>query len=321
MAKPLANYRLFDTRDLDEARYQVSQVYCDHKLQSIHGRALDARHHHAPFGDLTFNYMTYGPEVSVEPGYLQDFYLLQLPLQGSAEINCDGQSVGTKAGSASVINPSSYTRMLWSEGCEKLLIQIRREAVEQRLALMLGHPLDQPLRFDVCMQQQHAKHAAWWRTIRFVISELGMEQHCYQDESARVALEKSIINSLICTLHSNYSERLAAQGRSIAPKHVRVAEQYAQDNFRDAISIDDLTAVTGVSARCLFEGFQKFRNTTPMKYLLQVRLEHAHQACLLSGQNRSVTQIALENGFTQLGRFSIVYKQVFGESPSDTLRK
>lgn len=35
--------------------------------------------------------------------------------------------------------------------------------------------------------------------------------------------------------------------------------------------------------------------------------------------HESVTGIALKNGFTELGRFAVRYRQMFGESPSETL--
>lgn len=34
----------------------------------------------------------------------------------------------------------------------------------------------------------------------------------------------------------------------------------------------------------------------------------------------NVTQTALDHGFTHFGRFSVAYRQMFGERPSDTLR-
>ena len=35
----------------------------------------------------------------------------------------------------------------------------------------------------------------------------------------------------------------------------------------------------------------------------------------------TVTEIALDNGFTHLGRFSVNYRELFGESPSETLAR
>jgi AraC-like DNA-binding protein len=319
--KPLANYRLFDTRDVDEARYEVSRVYCEHKLQPARKKnLLDACHHHAPFGDISLNYMQYGPQVTVEPGYLREFYLLQLPLRGSAQIRCDDHQFHTNESIASVINPDAFTSMVWSDDCAKLLVQIKKTAVDAQLARMLGQPVEHALVFDHTMESQNPQHAAWWRSIGYVVNELSQQTNCYQNPMVRDDLVKSIISGLISSVNNNYSETLLGQDKTIAPKHVRMAERYVQENYRTPITIDDLTKVTGVSARCLFEGFKNFRSTTPMKYLLQVRLARAHDACLHADKSQSVTQIATDHGFTQLGRFSIVYKQVFGESPSDTLK-
>ena len=53
-----------------------------------------------------------------------------------------------------------------------------------------------------------------------------------------------------------------------------------------------------------------------------LRLSRARRA-LLSARGRSVTvsKIATRLGFFELGRFSVEYRKLFGESPSETLRK
>jgi len=35
----------------------------------------------------------------------------------------------------------------------------------------------------------------------------------------------------------------------------------------------------------------------------------------------TVTQLATDHGFWELGRFSVSYRRLFGESPSETLRR
>ncbi len=50
-------------------------------------------------------------------------------------------------------------------------------------------------------------------------------------------------------------------------------------------------------------------------------MERARQALLGPEPASSVTGIALDWGFAHLGRFSVEYRERFGECPSQTLRR
>ena len=70
----------------------------------------------------------------------------------------------------------------------------------------------------------------------------------------------------------------------------------------------------------LRDGFQQFRGVSPMQYVRQLRLERARNALRAAPSDVRVAEIALDCGFAHLGRFAMVYKAMFGESPSETLR-
>lgn len=57
-----------------------------------------------------------------------------------------------------------------------------------------------------------------------------------------------------------------------------------------------------------------------MKLLTNIRFEKVYHALKNASRSSSVSEIAMDWGFNQLGYFSIEYKRRFGESPSDTLR-
>jgi AraC-like DNA-binding protein len=53
-----------------------------------------------------------------------------------------------------------------------------------------------------------------------------------------------------------------------------------------------------------------------------LRLSQVRGALLSArGQLVTVTEIATDFGFAELGRFSVEYRKVFGESPSETLHQ
>jgi transcriptional regulator GlxA family with amidase domain len=94
-----------------------------------------------------------------------------------------------------------------------------------------------------------------------------------------------------------------------------------EENVRQAIHLEDLAGVAGVSARALQLAFRRFRETTPMAYLRVLRLELARRELAQAARNGScVAAVANACGFGHLSRFAAEYKARFNESPAQTLR-
>ena len=86
--------------------------------------------------------------------------------------------------------------------------------------------------------------------------------------------------------------------------------------------IADLCRAAGVSERTLRNAFHDVHGLSPKQYLLRHGLEEARHALQLArGARGAVTVVATECGFFELGRFAGAYRQLFGERPSDTLRR
>lgn len=86
------------------------------------------------------------------------------------------------------------------------------------------------------------------------------------------------------------------------------------------ISAWEMAQAVGVSQKTLELAFRAVMNTTPGKYLALTRLNSAHHALAhASKMETTVTNVAMNLGFTHMGRFSSAYSELFGELPSDTL--
>jgi transcriptional regulator GlxA family with amidase domain len=85
------------------------------------------------------------------------------------------------------------------------------------------------------------------------------------------------------------------------------------------VSLQDLCSVLGVSRRLLERAFRHQLHMSPARYLRTFRL-YAAWRDLVCGSG-TVTSIATEYGFYELGRFSGQYKLLFGELPSETLAR
>ena len=84
------------------------------------------------------------------------------------------------------------------------------------------------------------------------------------------------------------------------------------------LTIEDLCAETKASERVLRCAFQEMTGNSPALFLRNHRLHKARR--MLLNDAPSVKDAAYSCGFTEMGRFSVYYRELFGESPSETLK-
>lgn len=103
---------------------------------------------------------------------------------------------------------------------------------------------------------------------------------------------------------------------------VHRAEMLALADPDKPLHIAALSHTLGVSERTLRKAFNNTHGLPPCRHLRMLRLFRVRRA-LLSAHDQAVTvtEIATSFGFAELGRFSVEYRKVFGESPSVTLRR
>lgn len=102
---------------------------------------------------------------------------------------------------------------------------------------------------------------------------------------------------------------------------VRRVEEFLDACGDDIPTIPALCAVAGVSERTLEYAFREQIGTTPVRFLKVRRLNRVRRGLLDAAPGESVTAIALRAGVCDLGRFAGEYRQLFGELPSETLRR
>jgi len=91
-------------------------------------------------------------------------------------------------------------------------------------------------------------------------------------------------------------------------------------NSRRAYTLADLCGIACVSPRTLEYAFYDNFRLSPLAYVRALRLQGARHALLHRNDGAGVSEVALEYGFTHLGKFSVDYRRMFGERPSETLR-
>lgn len=101
---------------------------------------------------------------------------------------------------------------------------------------------------------------------------------------------------------------------------VRRAEDYLKAHLERPFDSRALALALGVGERQIERLFRDAYGHGPCHWHQLARLNRARTALLHADERGTVTDIALRFGFSHLGRFSILYRHVFGECPKDTLR-
>ena len=97
--------------------------------------------------------------------------------------------------------------------------------------------------------------------------------------------------------------------------------EWLDANHGVEIGVVEMAQAVGLSVRQLQSVVRSGADTTPTELLRRTRLLHAHQR-LLSADPTSTTVAAIAHisGYAHLGRFSVQYREHYGEAPSQTLR-
>ncbi len=146
------------------------------------------------------------------------------------------------------------------------------------------------------------------------------ERFLARSPKAMALLSEAIVRFILEQADHQFNDADRIRTSSIVPRHVKKAMEFMHANMHLPLKLTDIAEVAGVSTRSLQIGFNEFRETTPLAYLRQIRLQAAYAELSAEDNALSVQEVALKWGFSHMGRFAAQYKAAFGESPSATAR-
>jgi AraC-like DNA-binding protein len=134
------------------------------------------------------------------------------------------------------------------------------------------------------------------------------------------ALEHALLEALMLCIGGSPSgpERSIYRQRA---KIMRRLEQTLKTNSDEALYMADLCEAVGVSYWTLRDCCLEYLGMSPKRYLWMRRMNLARRALERAEVHTTVTEIATNYGFWELGRFSVAYRSLFGESPSAAMRR
>lgn len=312
-------YPLLRSRNVDEATAAIGRVFSPHRLEvGGRGAALDVRHNQVRLEDVSINVLRYGADVVIDPGERGDFYLVQMPLAGHAELASGRDQARVDPQVLSVLRPQVRSRMHWSGDCTMLLVQVPRRTVQRRADEWGGS--SEP-RFALSHPRRDPSVAAWWQAVLDLTANLDRHgREWLRHPAAAASMEAYLLSAFTALLCEPRQPRSAEPGDE---RCLRRVKEYVHAHPDRALTLAEMARHACVCPRTLEAVFRRRGEPPPTVYARRFRLQTAHEALLESrrqGRDTSVTAIALAHGFVHMGRFAIQYRDRFGCSPSDTLR-
>jgi AraC-like DNA-binding protein len=313
---------LFQTSDMSEGRDYILRNTGTEEFELDQSACFSSfRHRHAVIGQSSMNALQWNCFESfvVKKVEKSSNYSFHFVTQGQCEIGYGNQHFTANAGDVYVLHPAQQAKEHWIGDCEQLILRISTDELATAAAKVLGQRLEGNLQFDTLTADPGI--ACWLKSLPQLREDNAGETTSLFDNS-RVAyhFEQSLLMMLLSSLSHSSSFNMAHSRSTPAPYYVKRVENYFREHFADDITMDDIVAVSGVSVRTIFYGFKRWRCTSPMGFLRDLRLDKA-QAMLCQGASgpRAVSAAAMAVGLTNLSQFSKLYKARFGLNPSTTL--
>lgn len=324
VVEPFHRYGRLTTSDPDEAQDVVQRVYVPHRLQPVEGARIQARLNAISTGSITFGYLSYGATSRIHLPQMEEAYHINVTLLGSSYIRrSDGQVQRTRAGTTgAVLRPDMVHMIEWAGDAGQIALKIPRTRLEQQLTDLTGRPPEGNVDIDVLLDLTSVEGQSLLRAINYVQDEWDSDGALVRHPASRRQLESLVLTNLLLAGTGPYRELLENENGTIHSRTVRIVMDFVNDFAIELPTLEDLTRVSRVSARALQTAFRRELGCSPMEYVRRVRLDRARAELLNPTEGvTTIGDVAATWGFYNPGRFSLLYKQQFGEQPSQTLRR
>lgn len=307
---------LLEASDVKGAHDHIAAIYIPHRLVS-HGRtplAFKLAHFETP--RITFGHVTYGADTELFCPAMETCYHVNLTLAGTTRVRQGRRLVTTTAGSGgAILDFEEPYCVRWSGDAVQYAIKFSCNAIADQLAALLGHPAPAP-HFDLNFDLTDPAGRGLLSAVHHLRSQYAMTSALGAMPQRLLApLESFVLTQILFTMSHNYSEVLRTEPARVGRAHVRRAIELMEDRPSEPWTLEELAREACVSVRALQVGFQRELDTSPMRYLREVRLRRVREDLLATSEAR-VSEVATRWGFYHLGRFSQLYRERFGISPS-----
>lgn len=219
-----------------------------------------------------------------------------------------------------VVHSRGDTIYNWASGQSHWsAMSLTHEDLAMASQAILGHALEAPARTYVSSDHQATAHL---RALHGAACQLARTDpsFLYHPETVR-ALEQKLVRAMVTSMAGPVSVA-ARVDRGQGSKILSRFHDFLASKQYEPVYVGEICAEIGVSESTLRNCCHERLGMGPIHYLWLRRMHLARRSLLAAdGGSVTVTAVATQHGFWELGRFSVAYRTLFGESPSTTLKR
>jgi AraC-like DNA-binding protein len=308
------------SRDLGEVQDLMSRRYVEHRTQVVENtEEFVFRSASATAGPLTVDQLTYQACMAMAAQPFTSLVAVSV-LDGRIDVTAGRQHALAGRGEALLYPPHV--------GLDVLLDRMTYQVLQLPLSTVTGLAdrvgvAEADFRFESMTATTPAGNRQWLATIAYLTRLLaGPEQSSLPELLLDAAIETAATAALSVFPNTTMTLGYTPGPGQVAPAAIRRAVAFIDAHAADPITLDQIAAAAGLSGRALQAGFRRHYDTTPTRYLLKVRLEHAHRDLQAADPTTGATVagIARRWGFPDPSRFTAAYRASYGQPPNRTLR-
>ena len=258
-------------------------------------------------------------QAIIEPRH--NTYVLTVPLVNSCHIKDANTRREFSRKTAHILYPDRVLDSLQKSTCQLLGVTFLIDKLDEIAEKILGNtdafqPLD-----DCSLSLTTPSGINLVHNLTYVCGELNRGGATIDSDLSVMEMEDNLITALLLAMDENQHYSVQQRIGKVTKCHIALAEDYLFANLTSPVSRARLAEVAGISIRSLSRALVKRHGVGPMKFLKERRMEAVRMELINARpENIKVSDAALRYGFTELGKFSQLYKSIYNEKPSETLK-
>ncbi len=234
------------------------------------------------------------------PNHFHDYYVVGFIESGKRYLSCKNKSYNIESGDLILFNPHD------SHACE----QIDNGTLDYRCINIQADIMK-----NIALEITNREYTPYFiESVLFrsdLVSSL-RELHCMIMQEEKDFKKEELFFFIIEQLITEYSDISSSTTLEEPNTEIKIICDFLKNNYMKSITLDELSALTGISKYHLLRSFTKQKGISPYSYLEAVRIDKAKK---FLEQGISPMEVAMKTGFTDQSHFGNFFKKIIGLTP------